>query len=150
MMSERQIEIKKTARKRDIIEVLAFLGFFTPWFVLWAIHGAPLIPSIEIALGVGIICLVLLFSEWKDIRVKLKRLQRYAVIFDPFFEAMIADMDANDAEKGDTWLTEDMHELMKLIDLKWEELLSSEDEINDELPKLSNYCAMLYLRGLDE
>lgn len=150
MMSERQRQVTKTVQIGWFIQAFAFLGFYAPFMYLWVFLLRTPQVSILVSVGVALSALLVLAPVWKTNRATLKRLEKYPTLFDAFFEAMIEDMERNDAEKGDTWITMDFNKLVDLVDRKWEDVLSSGDEVDDELPKISNYCAMLYLRGLVE
>lgn len=82
------------------------------------------------------------FNERRTHIPKIRRLMKYERLFQDFIEAMYRDMERNDAEKGDSWLTLAEAELEAMSDRKY-----SSDSTPERLVKLSNYCAMIYLRS---
>ena len=91
------------------------------------------------------------FNERRTVNPKILRLMKYELLFDSFFEAMITDMERNDAEKGNTWRTMDLDELRQLQNRTWGELqtVSNQKSVSAHFelqPKLANYSAMIFLR----
>jgi len=148
MTSPRQKEIKKAMNIRTFIWVLAFLCFWSPVLYFWAWMLWPTDQVIVLSLGFGFSGLCLLYPFWSKYGKKLDRLLKYTVLFGPFFEAMIEDMEANDEEKGDSWLAMHIEDLIKLQGRKWRELQTPGLDAlikHRQHPKLANYCAMIYL-----
>ena len=153
MTSPRQREIKNAMNIRTFILVLAFLCFWAPLMYLWAWLLWPLDMALVLALGFGVGGSCIVYTFWEDYGKKLDRLLKYTTLFGPFFEAMITDMEANDAEKGDSWLTMEIEELVALQNKKIHQLQKGRNTLVDlwtRQPKLANYCAMIYLRGIKE
>lgn len=149
MTSHREREIIKVLNFRTLIQIFAFAGFYLPFLYNWVFLLAPTQTALIYSVLIGLGTIGLLYVPWKKTTARLKRLQKYDVLFGEFFEAMITDMRANYEEKGDTWLTREIEKLTKQLDQKWEDLLSDpKQDRQSELVKLSNYCAMLYIRGL--
>ena len=149
MMSERQRQVEKTIQIGWFIQALGFAGFYGPFMYVWVWLLQSHEVSVVYSLVSGVSCLALLYGPWTQNRARLKRLEKYPTLFLPFFEAMITDMEANDAEKGDTWLTWDMDKLVKLQNKIIRRMQSKKRTFLDERilqPKLANYSAMLFLR----
>ena len=147
MMSPRQREIKRIRTVRAFFLGAVFLGFYAPLLYLWVWELEPTMFSLGFS---GLICCgvtLILLLPWRNTTDNLDRLRKYDTLFGPFFEAMITDMEANDAEKGDSWLTMDLDELRSLQNRKIHQMQRKTPYVDNlsEQPKLANYCAMIYL-----
>lgn len=147
MTRPRQRDIKKAMNIRSFILVLVFLCFWSPIMYLWAWMVWPLEKSLIIAFCFGVVGTFFLYLPWNIYGIKLDRLLKYDVLFGPFFEAMIIDMEANDEEKGDSWLTMEPEDLVALQNRKIYQMQRKTPFVDNlsEQPKLANYSAMIYL-----
>ena len=147
MTSPRQRAIEKVRSLRLYIQVLLFVVTWLVWGYLWVWRLEPLDVSLGYSLPFGLVFAFILLYPWRQTTARLDRLLKYDTLFGPFFEAMITDMEANDEEKGDSWLTMDPDDLRSLQNRTIHQIQKTEPHTAHlrEQPKLANYCAMIYL-----
>jgi hypothetical protein len=141
---DRRTEISRLARRKQLALILWLGG---TWLVFMYVYVMVYpVATLQDALMASIFPAILgafyYFNERRTVDPKIKRLMKYELLFEEFFEAMIRDMDRNDDEKGDSWLTLDVAELEAMSDRKY-----ADEETPERYVKLSNYQAMLYLRS---
>ena len=150
MTSPRLRDIKNVKGIRVILTVLFVFIFWVPWGYFWVWMLEPLEIALCYALIIGGVSGLCLLPLWNKYEARLTRLLKYNTLFDNFFEAMITDMERNDAEKGNTWLTMDVEELRIMQNKKYLADIggpTSKEVAPINQVKLSNYSAMIYLRS---
>ena len=149
---DRRTEIARLTRRKDFVLVIwlgvTWLVFMYVWVWLYPEY------DFTTALMASILPATLggfhYFNERRIVKQKIQPLMKYELLFEEFFEAMIRDMERNDAEKGDSWLTIYEPELRKLQNRKINQLQSKKRTVADDFDyqkELSNYCAMIWIRG---
>ncbi len=150
--TDRRTEIARLKTFNLYILALSFCLTWGAFYLQWAYWLKPFWESLPATLLVGGVTGLYYLNTKRINDPKIQRLMKYDILFDSFFEAMIREMERNDAEKGDSWRTTlNLEDLRKLQTRTWGELqtVSNQKSVSahfERQPKLANYCAMIFLR----
>ncbi len=157
---DRRTEITRLTRHKNLALIIWLGSTWAVFMYVWITSYDPLAtPDMSLnqallfSLVPATIAGLYYFNERRTVNPKILRLMKYELLFSEFIETMYRDMERNDLDKGDSWLTLDFGELLRLMREKTEVVIGEfgpaplTTDLPEEIAKLSNYCAMIYLRS---